>query len=140
MRSPQLLLCLVIVACANEPVGRLCDLGTVARQGDIIVAIPSLDCITRTCLRIPLSQELPPGSQFPTGNTGLCSAECDSDADCEGSPDSPCIGGFSCRIATPVGPACCKKLCVCRDYGLVDQSAACAPGNTANTCANLSAR
>jgi hypothetical protein len=40
--------------CADNPVGRKCDLGT-ATPGvnDVVVASPSLDCVSRTCLKVP---------------------------------------------------------------------------------------
>ncbi len=127
-------------ACANEPVGRLCDLGGDSPASGEIVIASSLDCISRTCLRVPLTAELPPGSQFPAGPTGLCTAECETDDECEGVSGSPCTGGFTCAVATPVGNACCKKFCVCSDYGVLTAPAACDPDNTANTCANLPGR
>ena len=66
-------------ACTAEPVGRICDLGTaLPAPSEVVVASPSLDCVSRTCLRVPLGRELPMGSMFPEGNNGLCTAECDS--------------------------------------------------------------
>jgi hypothetical protein len=133
-----------MAACGGEPVGRECDLGdqTPAAQ-EVVVASPSLDCITHTCLRVPLGRELPPGSQFPLGNSGLCTAECESEDDCERVPDSPCVGGFACGVAVTVGPFCCKKFCVCKDYIVIPADGelpipkACDPDEATNTCANL---
>jgi hypothetical protein len=126
-----------LVACAGEPVGRLCDLGAIPADNEIVVASGSLDCVSRTCLRMPLTQALPAGAEFPTGATGLCTAECNSDDDCEGSPDSPCTGGFACAVAVDVGPFCCKKFCMCRDYGVPPQPLACDPSQATNHCSNL---
>src|SRR3954451_20670702 len=71
-------------ACTSNPVGRICDLGTSSpAPSEVVVASPSLDCVSRTCLRVPLGRELPAGSTFPAGNTGLCTAECESDDDCD---------------------------------------------------------
>jgi hypothetical protein len=138
------LIALALVACGGEPVGRLCDLGGTAPQpSEVVVASPSLDCITRTCLRYPLSAELPIGATFPGGTLGLCTAECASDDDCERVPESPCVSGFTCGIATQVGPYCCRKLCICKDYvavppsGVLPMPAACDPANADNTCGNL---
>lgn len=148
MRTPHALLVLtLVVACGGEPVGRLCDLGAQTPQPtEVVVASPSLDCVSRTCLRVPLSRELPPGSSFPTGNNGLCTAECEADSDCERVPESPCITGFTCGIAVTVGPFCCRKFCICKDYVVIPESGelsvprACDPANAENACCNLEGR
>ncbi len=142
-----LALALAIGGCTDNPVGRICDLGTSTPQvSEVVVASPSLDCVSRTCLRVPLSRELPPGSMYPTGTNGLCTAECSSNGDCDRVPESPCITGFSCGVAVTVGPFCCKKFCICKDYIVVPDSGqlaipkACDPGNADNACCNLSGR
>ena len=83
------------------------------------MASPSLDCVSRTCLRVPLGRELPPGSVYPAGNSGLCTAECSADSDCDRVPESPCTLGFTCGVAVTVGPFCCKKFCICKDYVVI---------------------
>jgi hypothetical protein len=135
------------MGCTDNPVGRLCDLGTAPPQvSEVVVASPSLDCVSRTCLRVPLSRPLPPGSAFTTGTNGLCTAECSSDEDCDRVPESPCITGFTCGIAVTVGPFCCRKFCICKDYivvpesGELDTPAACDPDNSENACCNLPER
>lgn len=135
------------IACSESPVGRICDLGTATPQtGEVVVASPSLDCVSRTCLRVPKSRELPPGSKFPEGNNGLCTAECSSDQDCDRVPESPCITGFTCGIAVTVGPFCCRNFCICKDYIVVPSSGklgvpkACEPGDPQNACCNLAGR
>jgi hypothetical protein len=133
--------------CSENPVGRICDLGA-AMPGpeQVVVASPSLDCVTRTCLRVPKSRELPPGSQYPSGNNGLCTAECSSDSDCDRVPESPCITGFSCGVAVTVGPFCCRNFCICKDYIVIPESGelgvpkACDPTITDNACCNLDKR
>jgi len=134
-------------ACTNNPVGRLCDLGAATPQAtEVVVASPSLDCVSRTCLRYPPSRTPPPGSNPPTGNNGLCTAECNSDSDCDRVPESPCITGFTCGIAVTVGPFCCRKVCICKDYiavpdsGELETPKACDPGDSNNACCNLSGR
>jgi hypothetical protein len=136
-----------VAACSGEPVGRICDLGTQMPQaGEVVVASPSLDCVTRTCLRVPLGRELPPGSKYPTGNAGLCTAECGGDNDCDRVPESPCTTGFTCGVAVTVGPFCCRKFCICKDYIVLPQSGqlatpkACDASNNDNACCNLSNR
>jgi hypothetical protein len=132
------------IGCGGEPVGRVCDLGTqMPAASEVVLASGSLDCVTRTCLRVPLTNELPPGSSFPTGTAGLCTAPCETDDDCESEPGSPCVGGFTCGIPVSVGPFCCQKFCVCKDYvenGELPELAACNADNPNNTCANLPGR
>ncbi len=143
-----LLLCAAaLVSCTDNPVGRICDLGSQTPAAtEVVVASPSLDCVTRTCLRVPLSRELPQGSTFPSGNNGLCTAECSSDDDCDRVPESPCITGFTCGVAVTVGPFCCRKFCICKDYVVVPESGvlgrpeACDPSNADNLCCNLEGR
>ena len=141
------LFAVALSGCLGEPVGRICDLGTQSPAAtEVVVASPSLDCVSRTCLRVPLSKELPPGSSFPAGNNGLCTAECSADDDCERVPESPCITGFACGVAVTVGPFCCRKFCICKDYVVIPESGtlttpkACDPNNADNTCCNLSGR
>jgi hypothetical protein len=135
------------VGCADNPVGRLCDLGTAVPQvSEVVVASPSLDCVSRSCLRVPLSRELPPGSLFPGGTSGLCTAECSADEDCDRVPESPCITGFTCGIAVTVGPFCCQKFCICKDYIVIPESGqlavpmACDASESTNACCNLDGR
>ena len=114
-----------------------------------MLASRSLDCVSRSCLKVPLEKpvdELPPGSSYPTGNIGLCTDRCESDDDCERVPNSPCVSGFTCGYPIEVGPFCCEKFCVCKDYlvipddGVVPTPAACDADNPANGCCNLAGR
>jgi hypothetical protein len=134
-------------ACTSTPVGRICDLGTALPEpSEVVVASPSLDCVSRTCLRVPLGKDLPPGSEYPSGTNGLCTAECSSPDDCERVPESPCKTGFTCGVAVTVGPFCCKRFCICKDYivlpdnGVPTEPMACDASNSANTCCNLPGR
>ena len=83
---------------------------------------------------------------YPTGNNGLCTAECTADSDCDRVPESPCQTGFTCGVAVTVGAFCCRKLCICKDYIMVPDTGALAPQlhcdaeNPANTCCNLDGR
>lgn len=132
--------------CADNPVGRICDLGVEdPNPNESVVASPSLDCQSRTCLKVPLGRDLPEGSRYPTGNKGLCTAECESDDDCDRVPESPCKTGFTCAVPVVVGPFCCRKLCICKDYivipdGGVPLPEACDPSDPANACCNLEGR
>lgn len=143
-------LAFLAAACTGNPVGRICDLGmTNPSPSTSIVASPSLDCVSRACLRVPLGRELPMGSMYPTGTNGLCTATCQSDADCDRVPESPCVTGFTCGIAPglTVGPFCCQKFCICKDYvvipqstGVLDTPMACDAKNPINACCNLDGR
>jgi len=133
----------LVAACTSNPVGRICDLGTALPQtSEVVVASPSLDCVSRTCLRVPLSNPNPPeGSVYPSGTNGLCTAECSTSDDCDRVPESPCKSGFTCGVAVTVGPFCCKKFCICKDYELPEpEPKACDASNAANECCNLSGR
>lgn len=86
------------------------------------------------------------GSSYPEGNAGLCTAECSSSDDCDRVPESPCKTGFTCGVAVTVGPFCCKKFCICKDYVVVPETGklpipmACDPTNAVNACCNLPGR
>lgn len=142
---------MLLIGCGGEPVGRICDLGIEVDLEDdssTLIASGSLDCVTRTCLRVPKPdpEDLPPGSAYPTGSSGLCTAECSSDSDCERVPESPCVTGFTCGIAVTVGPSCCLNFCICKDYVMLPPSgqlaapAACDAANADNGCCNLEGR
>jgi hypothetical protein len=137
-----------MIACSGTPVGRICDLGTAMPDpSEVVIASPSLDCVSRECLKVPLTNPTPPkGSMYPGGTNGLCSARCETSDDCEKVPESPCVSGFTCGIAVTVGPFCCQKFCICKDYvvvpdtGQIPPPMACDPSNAANTCCNLDGR
>lgn len=139
------LICLVAAAawsgCGGEEVGRKCFTGFEVDDDQAIIASPALECPSRQCLHVPQETELPPGSSY----ADQCTAECSSDDDCERVPESPCQTGFTCTIPVTVGPFCCRKLCVCRDYLVIPEGgrpipAACDPDNPENTCCNLEGR
>jgi hypothetical protein len=132
--------------CTDNPVGRRCDLGTATPQvSEVVLASPSLDCVSRSCLRVPLSREVPPGGTYD-GNIGLCTAECSVDSDCDRVPESPCVTGFTCGIAVTVGPFCCRNFCICKDYIVIPESGqlptpkACEADDNTNACCNLPGR
>lgn len=131
------------MACAENPVGRKCFIGDAADPTSSVVASPALECPSRTCLQVPLAAgvELPPDSEY----TSLCTAECNADEDCDKVPESPCQTGFACAIPVYVGPFCCRKMCMCRDYLVIPETglpepAACISDNPDNACCNLPGR
>lgn len=99
----KLLVLLAVAGCTGTPVGRICDYGPPAGLDEIIIASPSLDCVSRTCLKLPQAAD------------GVCTAACERDDDCEAVPETPCTSGFACRVAVTVGPFSQQKMCVCRD-------------------------
>jgi hypothetical protein len=137
-----------LAACQGTPVGRICDLGSnVPDPTESIIASPSLDCVSRECLKIPETNPSPPkGTMYPGGTNGLCTSTCETSDDCQKVPESPCVSGFTCGIAVTQGPFCCEKVCVCKDYVQVPSNGAlpvpigCDPTNSANACCNLSGR
>ena len=142
MERTQTLLQLVLIiaagaACSDNPVGRRCYIGGDAGiSSQSIIASFALECPSRTCLHVPLQSELPEGSEY----ADLCTAECSEDSDCDRVPESPCVSGFACAIPVIVGPFCCRKQCICKDYlpdGGLRVPAACVPGVEGNTCGNL---
>jgi hypothetical protein len=123
-----------VAAGAPAPVGGRCDPGADPEAAQTVFISPSLDCESRVCLRVAGEGELDPS---------MCTADCASDDDCVGEPDSPCEGGFTCAIAAVTGPFCCQPVCVCRDYLPTDGApdpAACDADLPENTCANLAGR
>jgi len=135
--------------CTDSPVGRKCDLGEQTPGANaVVVASQSLDCVTRTCLKYPPSRPEgpPPGSTPLAANIGLCTAECNSSDECDRVPESPCILGFTCGIATTAGPYCCRKFCICKDYVVVPESGElaappeCNAAEQKNECCNLEGR
>ena len=134
----------------GKPVGRICDLGMAQPPpNEVILASPSPDCESRTCLRQPPDRELPPGGTPQPANSGLCTAECSSDDNCDRVPESPCVTGFACRFPVSVGSYCCRRFCICKDYIAtsdtlqVQLAELCDPANPQSnfsTCCNVPGR
>lgn len=121
--------------CEDNPVGRLCDLGSAAPPpaGTNVIASPSLDCVSRTCLLYPPAQP-------------MCTAECNTADDCDRVPESPCVTGFTCGVAVTAGPFCCRKFCICKDFivlpetGELEVPKTCDESISDNACCNLPGR
>lgn len=74
---------------------------------------------------------------------------CSTDSDCRGQKrkgddpdDCRCIRGYTCGVLATVGPLCCQKLCICKDF-LPEQglstSDVCLPGDESRaSCGNRS--
>jgi hypothetical protein len=127
--------------CSENPVGRRCFIGVDAgNDTQAIVASPALECPSRTCLHYPQDDGITPpeGAEY----ADMCTADCASDDECDKVPESPCISGFTCAVPVVVGPFCCRKMCICRDFLFVPADGlpapeACNPDLPENTCANI---
>jgi hypothetical protein len=139
----------ITTGCNDNPVGRICDLGAEGTgTGQLVIASPSLDCVSRTCLFVVPERPAPEGNVPLPPNSGLCTAECSADSDCDRVPESPCLTGFTCGVprGNTVGRSCCKKYCICKDYivlpedGKLPAPAACDATKPENDCCNLPGR
>lgn len=105
--------------CEDQAIGRPCDVLADAGALQAVFNAQALECPSRICLK-PVRQ---PGVVRPVNTVAYCSAECSKDSDCEGESrdqsngrDRRCETGFVCGVAFEVGPLCCKKLCLCKDF------------------------
>ena len=101
-------------------VGQICDLTVEAEPSQAIANMMSGTCPFGVCLK-PVVDPSRALLEPPLGAT--CTAACSSDSDCTGEtrdPNDPqdarCQGGFVCGVPFVVGPLCCKRYCVCRDF------------------------
>jgi hypothetical protein len=100
--------------------GTPCDSPTPnAGPSDNIYDAQSLQCRSLLCVK-PAVQ---PGVSETVSTTFYCTEQCVQDSDCVGQtrdPNDPldtrCQAGFVCGIAFDIGPICCKKLCICKDF------------------------
>jgi hypothetical protein len=119
------------MGCDKTEVGRQCILPGLGDAGvtETVVGSPALECPSRTCLHVAGT------------SPDQCTAECGSDDDCHGASLTPCEGGFVCAVPVVVGPFCCQKFCICKDFNpSVDVPASCDPANAINECCNLEGR
>ncbi len=131
--------------CEDKAIGRVCDPQADGGATQTLFNGQALECPSRICLRPALDNT----SAKDPHTSALCSAECSKDSDCDGESrngangsDHRCQGGFVCGVAFEVGPFCCKKLCVCKDFinipsGGLQRPASCDPANAKNTCQNI---
>jgi hypothetical protein len=109
--------------CEDKHIGRKCDLGLAGGAGTsggstaATINSQAVECPSRLCLQAAEEQ--------PTTVGPLCTAECGGDDDCADgqlgdAASGLCQTGFKCTIATPVGAFCCKKMCVCKDFLVID--------------------
>jgi hypothetical protein len=129
------------LACEDNGIGRPCDVMAPATKDQAVYNNQALECPSRICLKPVVESD---AKQY--SDTGpYCSATCSKDSDCGGqsrdnadSEDKRCTQGYACGVAFVVGPLCCKKLCLCKDFlaGAVNVPLACDPkqNNGATAC------
>ena len=112
-------------ACDDKHIGRPCEIGTpppdAGTSGGAFATIssPVLACPSRICL-------LPGDENDATklNDGAFCTAGCSTEDDCSDAEtgsasdntDTRCKTGFTCAVATTIGPFCCEKLCICKDF------------------------
>ncbi len=143
------------VGCEDKAIGRTCELSVNGGSSNQALYNPqALECPSRLCLRPAVHDSL----TATVDTTSLCSAECSKDSDCStdqnrgknsppdagqaSPPDRRCMSGFTCGVTFEVGPLCCKKLCMCKDFlkipagGLMPPVSCTKPGPNA-ACDNI---
>jgi hypothetical protein len=107
------------MACEDNGIGRPCDVLADAGQTQAVYNNQALECPSRICLKPVRAESLT--QDIDTGP--YCSATCSKDSDCDGQKrdshdplDKRCTKGYACGVAFVVGPLCCKKLCLCKDF------------------------
>jgi hypothetical protein len=134
--------------CEDKGIGRTCDvLVPTPKDNQGVYNSQALECPSRICLK-PVKD---PKSKALEPKTGpFCSASCNQDSDCDpwqkrdesNKDDQHCLSGFTCGIAFIVGPLCCQKLCICKDFvpetGLTTPVAC--EGTGAETCSQPTAQ
>lgn len=101
-------------------VGMPCDdLFPSASPSQTVFDYEALECRSRICVK-PAVQA---GVAEAVNTTAYCTEECVQDSDCVGQTreqtnpsDTRCQTGFVCGIEFAVGPLCCMRLCMCKDF------------------------
>jgi hypothetical protein len=136
-------LALALAGCWPPAIGRICDVQVDGGPTESSLNAQALECPTRLCLK----QVKDPGLAAEPDTGALCTAPCERDSDCDHGEtrsardpgDHRCRRGFVCGVAVQTGSvACCRKVCLCRDFVDVPPTglrtpAACSTG-AASTC------
>jgi hypothetical protein len=101
---------------ANQ-IGLPCNLMADAGPMQAVYNAQASECPSGICLKPALNN-------MQDQETGAyCSAICSRDSDCDGQlrngndpNDKRCVSGYACGVAFVVGPLCCKKVCLCKDF------------------------
>ena len=101
------------------PVGQPCDLLADAGPQQAVYNNQAPECPSGLCLK-PVQQV---AVAQVVDTAAYCASQCLTDNDCAGAtrdPNDPsdkrCRSGYACGVAFVVGPLCCKKLCLCKDF------------------------
>jgi hypothetical protein len=101
----------------NSGIGRSCNLMADAGPTQAVYNAQALECPSGICLKPTLNTM----RDYETGS--YCSELCSRDSDCQGQQrdgndpnDKRCTSGYACGVAFVVGPLCCKKVCLCKDF------------------------
>jgi hypothetical protein len=101
----------------KKKLGATCDVGSASAQGMAVFNSAASECASGLCLK-PANV-----NASPVDTSAYCSATCSSDSDCSGAkrdPNNPndktCQLGYACGVSFVVGPLCCQKLCICKDF------------------------
>jgi len=133
----------VLAACEDKAIGRRCDVQADAGAMQAVFNGQALECPTRICVKPARDNAV----ADVVDTAPYCTGECSSDGDCDGETrdrsngaDKRCKTGFVCGIGFEVGPLCCKKICLCKDFipktGLPPASS-CDKSKGVSTCPNL---
>ena len=136
---------LVAAACEDKAIGRPCDVQSDAGAMQAVFNGQALECPSRICVKPARDQGVATESQ----TSAYCTAECSNDSDCDGERRDPsngrdrrCTMGYVCGVAFEVGPLCCKKICLCKDFvnvpaGGLQTPSSCDKSRGVSTCQNL---
>lgn len=98
-------------------IGRPCNLMADAGPSQAVYNAQAPECASGICLKPTLS------NMRDRETAAYCSELCSSDSDCLGQErdgtdpnDRRCTSGYACGVAFVVGPLCCKKVCLCKDF------------------------
>ncbi len=112
-------LVLFLGGCADNQVGRICNnpSGASVTSGVTFVN-PAPDCPSRLCMITPKAPTSN-AEQHRTAELSICTAECNTDADCANpNDDGSLCSRFVCAVPSVLPGEenfCCKKLCMCDD-------------------------
>ncbi len=128
---------LLLMGCSNDSassaeLGKTCSLGFENSLTGLVYNPQAPECTAGFCLKPALA------SFQDMGTAAFCTTTCADDGDCHGQKrdgddpdDRRCVQGYACGVVTTVGPLCCQKVCVCKDFiseqGLATPPA-CQPG------------
>jgi hypothetical protein len=133
----------VLSACEDKAIGRRCDVQADAGLSQAVFNGQALECPTRICVKPSRDNAVAKA----VDTAPYCTSECSSDSDCDGETrdrnngaDKRCQGGFVCGVGFEVGPLCCKKICLCKDFiptTGVPTPSSCDKSKGVSTCPNL---